>query len=247
MLRRHLPPGVEARLKGQAEIWQRMARYGDMQKRAVRARPFITISREYGCMAYRLGERLAEALNAQHPESHYTVFDREALEALVADDAIRHDVINSLSERTRGVIEDWVRRLIADTRPESRIYRHLAETLCSIAAGGDAIIIGRGGAAITRQMPGGIHVRLIAPIEWRIQNLRNYPGRAGEANREFVKQADREREQFVRKYLGVDPTDPSLYHLILNNRLLDVGDQVAAIAATVRRRVADAVPDLVRI
>lgn len=238
MARRPLPAGVEGRLKAQAEIWHRLAARAELEKHPARSRPFVTISREYGCMAYRLGERLADKLNGQHPDMHFAVYDREALEVLVEDEAVRHDVINSLSERTRGVIEDWVRQLIPDTRPESRVYRHLAETLCSIATTGEAIIIGRGGAAITRQLSGGVHVRLVAPMEWRVENLRRYQERAGEASREFVKQADREREQFVRKYVGVDPTDPTLYHLVLNNQLLDVDDQVAAIAALIRQKVA---------
>ena len=36
---------------------------------------------------------------------------------------------------------------------------------------GNVVIIGRGGMAVTRHLPLGIHIRLFAPTEWRIKNL----------------------------------------------------------------------------
>jgi cytidylate kinase len=119
------------------------------------------------------------------------------------------------------------------------VFHSLARTLCTIASLGQAILVGRGGFAITRKIPDGIHVRLIASIEWRIENLRGYPGRAHEANTRFVKQADRERESFVGKYLGVDPGDPGLYHLVLNNEMLTVDEQAELIAGLVVGRYGD--------
>lgn len=231
-----LPASVEMRLKAQMEIWHRLAMSDEREKQAIQPAPFVTISRQYGCMAYSLADCLAQRLNAEFPEWDFTIYDRKILEMMVDDERCTAEVINSLSERTRGVIEDWVGHLLAGRPPEIRVYHHLATTLCSIAALGQAILIGRGGAAITRKIPTGIHVRLIAPIDWRIENLRNYPDRANETRIEVVKQADKERENFVRKYLGVEVNDPELYHLIMNNQFLTMEEQVEIIVKLVQEK-----------
>ena len=236
MAKSFLPAGVETRLKAQREIWHRLAMSDEREKQAAQSAPFVTISRQYGCMAYALADCLAQRLNAEFPEWNFTIYDRKTLEMMVEHEPITADVINSLSERTRGVIEDWVGHLLAERPPDIRVFHRLATTLCSIAALGQAILVGRGGAAITRKIPTGIHVRLIAPIDWRIENMRNYPERASKASMEIVKQADKERESFVRKYLGVDVNDPGLYHLVMNNQFLTMEEQMEIIVKLVQEK-----------
>lgn len=231
-----LPPGVENRLRAQVEFQRRLARLVEERERVPQALPFITISRQYGCMAYALAERLAQRLDAEFPGWSFTIYDRKILEVLAQRESFTADVIDSLSARTRGAIEEWADFLIADRPSEVQVLRHLVRTLCSVAALGQAILIGRGSAVITRKLPAGIHLRLIAPIEWRVENLKRYPERAHEAKVEFVKKADRERERFTRKYLGVDANDPELYHLTLNNQFLAMDEQVEIVAAMVRAK-----------
>ena len=231
-----LPASVESRLKGQEELWHRLAVRDEGEKQVTKPAPFVTISRQYGCMAYALAERLAERLNAEFPEWDFSIYDREALEGMTEHETIAADVMSNFSERTRGVVDDLVGELIAKRPPETRVFRHLARTLCSVAALGQAILVGRGGAAITRKIPTGIHVRLVAPIDWRVENMRNYPDRAAQASVAMVKQADRERESFVQKYLGVNVNDPGLYHLILNNQLLTMEEKVEVIVKLVQER-----------
>ena len=227
---------VEMRLKAQREVWHHLALRNEKEKQAIQPAPFITISRQFGCIAYALADCLAQRLNAEFPEWDFTIYDRKILEMMVEHESIKADVINSLSERTRGVIEDWIGHLLSGKPPEIRVFNHLAKTLCGIASLGQAIIVGRGGAAITRKFPKGIHICLIAPIDWRIENLRNYPDRASKARMEIVKQADKERESFVKKYLDVDANDPELYHLVMNNQFLTIEEQVEIIVKLVQEK-----------
>ena len=129
-----LPASVEMRLKAQREIWHRLAMSDEREKQAVQPASFVTISRQYGCMAYGLADCLAQRLNAEFPEWKFTIYDRKLLKVMADDERCTADVINSLSERTRGVIEDWVGPLLAGRPPEIRVFHRLAKTLCSIAA-----------------------------------------------------------------------------------------------------------------
>ena len=40
----------------------------------------------------------------------------------------------------------------------------------------------------------------------------------------------------MRKYLGVDVTDPELYHLIMNNQLLPLEEQAGIVVQLVREK-----------
>lgn len=234
MARPHLPANVQRRLKAQQELLDRFAAY-TLPPDEVPG-PFITLSRQYGCRAFDLAERLADRLNLTVPGWRYTVIDPKAIGDPEIGLRLGETIVNGLSERTRGLVEDWIGQLLARRPAEARVFGHLARTLCTIAARGQVIIIGRGGAAITRKVPNGVHLRIVAPLAWRVENLSRLPERPEEASTTFVRQADRERESFVRKYLGLDVNDPDLYDLILNASRLSVDEQVAVIAGLISSR-----------
>lgn len=232
MARTHLPPSIQRRMQAQQEVLERLASYEEPAGAA--PAPFVTISRQYGCGAFAIAERLADRLNRDGPGWRFSVIDPKALEA--SETEIGERIIEGLSERTRSTIEDWIGQLVARRPPEVRVFSHLARSLCSIAARGETILIGRGGAAITRRLTNGVHIRLVAPLAWRISHLKQLPDRAHEAIPSFIRQADRERESFVRKYLGVDINDPDLYDLTLNARRVSEDEQVDLIVRLVLLR-----------
>lgn len=207
MARATLPVNVERRLHAQSEIRATLDRL-ERQRETETQAPFVTLSRQYGCNAYELAESLAERLTITVPATEYTVYDRKTVEMLAEEESVG-SFVDTLNERSRGMIEDWVAHMMVDRPPDIRVFKHLAETVCSIASLGQSIIVGRGGAAITSRIPNGIHVRLVAPLEWRIENLKGrYPDQ--ESTAKEVERADKEREGFVQRYMGVDVTDPQL-------------------------------------
>ncbi|MBT3342308.1 MAG: cytidylate kinase-like family protein [Gemmatimonadetes bacterium] len=236
MARTILPASVENRLKGQADVWRRMALHRESEKSSRRTAPFITISRQYGCSAFDLGQALAQRLRSLYPHWEYTVYDRRILEVLAERENISADMVASMSEGSRSVVTHWVDDLIGAKPADVTVFRRLASTMCSIAALGASILVGRGGSVITRGIPGGLHIRLIAPLAWRVARLQQTDHEA-EATPSFVEQADRGREQFVERFLHADANDPQLYHLTLNNQRLSLEEQAEAVTALVQQRV----------
>lgn len=236
MARTILPASVEHRLKAQADAWHRLAQRREAEKQSVRTAPFITISRQYGCSAFDLGHSLAQRLQRLFPHRDYHVYDRRTLEVLAERDKVSADMMASLPEARRDAVSQWIDGLVASRTDDIATFRQLVTTMCAIAALGGAIIVGRGGSVITRGVPGGLHVRLIAPQAWRVARLQQTDGEA-EATPSFVEHADEERERFLDERLGADARDPQLYHLTLNNQLLSTEEQAGAITAMVRQRV----------
>jgi cytidylate kinase len=68
------------------------------------------------------------------------------------------------------------------------------------AQAGKVIIVGRGGAAITRNLSTGIHIRLRAPISYRLSNMIERKGLSREQAFALLSQVDLKRFKLQRDY-----------------------------------------------
>lgn len=228
MNRLELLPSMDARLRGQAERWRRKAHLSTPTE--LEACPFITISRQYGCPAFAVANELAERLNTRLNRDEWAVYDRKLIEWITSHHAIEEDLLHSLNERSRNELEDWVVSLLGGRPSQWNVFQRLARATRSLALNGRSILIGRGGGMISRDLPGGVHVRIIAPFEWRLEALRKeWPSRAENLTLEELRRLDKEREGFIRKFLNVDPNDAAQYDLVLNASRLSVTQQADAI------------------
>lgn len=236
MAKSPLPPAIERRMRARIQIWQRLANKDERDRQAEQKPPFLTISRQFGCTAFELSKALAAGLETIFPEVSFEVYDRKLLELLADDDEMLSEMVNSFSKRTKTEMNDWLDSTFSGKPPELKVYRHLARTQVTLASAGSCILIGRGGALTTRHLKNGIHIRMIAPINWRIEELKKIPERRDSTTRDVVERYDREREGFVRKYMGIDITDPVNYDLVLNNEKLTTNEQASLVISLVKSR-----------
>ncbi|MFH0761762.1 MAG: cytidylate kinase family protein [Bacteroidota bacterium] len=67
---------------------------------------------------------------------------------------------------------------------------------------GHVVIVGRAGVALTRHIPLSIHIRLIAPIEWRIKSISDMYNLSREESIKMIALKDENRRKFLEYYLG---------------------------------------------
>ena len=73
-----------------------------------------------------------------------------------------------------------------------------------------------------KDLPGVLHIRIIAPFDVRIQRIID-KGKGGEKQAaEILRRSDRNSAGFIRAYFDVDWDDQTLYDLIINTRKLSV-------------------------
>ena len=80
------------------------------------------------------------------------------------------------------------------------------------------VIVGRGGQVLLRGIPGILHVRIIAPLQDRIQRLMAESGESEKELSRILKQSDRESGGFLRAFLDADWENPELYDLTISTR-----------------------------
>ena len=179
---------------------------------------FVTISREGGAGGRAIGQRLVERLNQLDPgEEPWTLWDGALVEKVSADHHIAAELVESLGDTHHGWMEEFLRSLsqVGDI-DEAKIYRRVAVTIRALAHRGRAVIVGRGGMHITRQMPGGVHIRLVATFENRVAFMMRQHGMAHEAAAEHVRELDRNRQAFYRRYWPKAVLDEDVFTLTLN-------------------------------
>ena len=117
-------------------------------------------------------------------------------------------------------------------KSDRKIRNTIAQVIRNMACEGHVVIVGRGGVAITHDIPKSLHIMLEAPLEWRSLRIsEKYNISQEEARKECI-EIDKKRQQF-REYFQGKNTDYTTYDLKLNCMTLSVEEIVKIIIKAV--------------
>jgi cytidylate kinase len=186
-------------------------------------RPFVTISREAGAGGRTIGSLLVTRLNELDlGEPPWSLWDKDLVEKVAQEHHISKELIESLESSHKPWMQEFLSTLSMQVDPDDvRIYRMVAATIRALAQRGRVVVVGRGGAFITRQMPGGIHLRLIAPRDFRVAAMAEQLKLTREAAGEHVRQLDHQRDMFYKRYWPKDACTPDAFTLTINTANTD--------------------------
>jgi len=200
----------------------------------IRLGPVITISREYGCPAKRIAGLLSSELNRIESESfskyRWQWIGKEILDASAKELNVKSDMVKRIvNKEEMGVVDDIVMSLSHKHYPgDLRIKKKLGEVIRSFSEHGHVIIVGRGGVSIANNIPDSLHIRLQAPLEWRINTVsKNQMITLVEAKRK-IHQIDMQRE-LIREFFEGRKVDNSCFDIIINYQRLDEDDIISTI------------------
>lgn len=224
---------VESRVSHLVESFSRL-----QKRRRDRPRPFITIAREYGCDAYELAEGLCERINREYrADPPWAVYDRRLVERVAEDMQIAGQMVRSMTTEHRTAFEQFLDSMVLNIPPTDIIYRRTARLIRGVAWHGNAVIVGRGGVFLCRDLAPGFHIGLVAPATWRIQHLVAagvFPDTATGMRR--LEALDREREQFYRKYFDIEIGCARSFDLVINNASFTPREMADLAMAALRAR-----------
>ena len=206
------------------------------EKRSVN--PFVTISRQTGAYGLTIARDLCEYLqkNEKRPDCFWAGFDKELIAKVVEEHHLPEKVLPYLSETTISEIQDIMEELF-DVHPSQYTLVHkTGETILHLAQLGYAVIVGMASNIITAKLPGGVHIRLIGPLETRVKRVQEYYQMDGKKAMEFLLVEDQNRKNYVKKYFGKDVDDPSLYDMVINTGGLKPQEIVQVVGEFVLKR-----------
>ena len=199
------------------------------------ARRAVTISRQAGCGAVIIAERLAQYLqrHTRHATAKWTVFDRELMDKVLADHDLPKYLKKFLPEDRTSQIEDALADLFGVHPPTRTVVQQTSETLLQLAGIGCAIIVGRAGNIVTANLPDVLHVRLVAPLEDRIERICRDDNKTPDEARRFCIEEEQARARYVKTYFHADVDDAMLYHMVINTSRVGLENSVRIIGNAV--------------
>lgn len=119
---------------------------------------------------------------------------------------------------------------------EFKVYRRVAITIRALVNGGHAVIVGRGGAFLTAYQPGGIHIRLVAPLAHRVAHTAERDGLSQKQAAGKVAETERNREAFYRRHWPGRPVGPEAFTITFNSAQLTAEEMVDCVLPLIHSR-----------
>ncbi len=207
----------------------------EFNERKLRGGPFITISRETGVPEALIYEKLLKYLQRIYGEKKWRFFDKELIDKILNEHNLPKYFEDMLIEDKYSVVKSFASQMLGTGADIWSLFRKVRTTIMHLAEAGYVIIIGRGANIITSKLKNGLHVRLIAPIQNRI----NYISKCLEIDKDealkYIKKEDQRRKIFLQTYYNRNVEDASFYHMIINTDYTGIEGSAKLIAVTVKQ------------
>ena len=150
-----------------------------------------------------------------------------------------------------GVSQDDLRTAIEEPptflgpSPQTR-YRYLAfiqAALTEEARRGKTIYHGLAAHLLLGKAPHVLRVRIIAPMEFRIDQVQNQQRRTRKEAVAYIKKIDEDRRRWTKFLYEVDWTDASLYDLVINLEQMSVQEACTIIFSASQLKCFEFTPD----
>jgi hypothetical protein len=164
-------------------------------------KPAITISRQTGAGAVTVAHLVAEQLDIDcqgEPPWPWAVFDRNLASKILEDHNLSTKVEQSMPEDTRFPLTDALEGLLGLHPITWTLKEYAKETIRRLATKGNVILVGRGGAIVTASLPGILHVRLMAPFDFRVRHFAEFYQTTAEKATHLIREKDEGRRRYVQ-------------------------------------------------
>jgi len=180
----------------------------------------ITVSRQLGSLGTEIAQKVAEVLQ-------YEFVDKEKIGKALAAHGLPEPELDKFDEKKPPLWDSL--------QLQRRKFLHfLQAVIYDYARKGRVVVVGRGGQVLLRDMPGTLHLRIVAPFDTR---LRRFLGEMGGDERQaarVLRRSDRDSAGFLRSFFDVDWGDPALYDLVISSQKVSVDAAVQIILESLR-------------
>lgn len=179
----------------------------------------VTISRQKGSLGYEIARALADKID-------YDYVGKTKLSEAMADGGLPRPEFDKFDGKGPSIWQSMFNQ-------KKKFTFLLRAAIYEYAGKGDVVILGQGGQALLKDIPGTLHVRIVAPLKVRTKRLMDLEGCGERIAAQLLVQADRDASAYTRSFFDVDWDDSSLYNLLINTRTMTVETASALIIAAI--------------
>ena len=180
----------------------------------------ITISRQLGSLGTTLGRQVSARLG-------YRLVHRELINQAAH--------LAGAPDMALVTIDELGLLGIEPDESQQRAYLESVQTVIKdLAVAGNVIIVGRAGQAILQDHSNALHLRVVAPMERRVQRIVKAHGISLKAAKAQIEDSDLFRANYLRRYYNIGWDDPSRYHLVINTGHITLETSAEVVCTAVR-------------
>ncbi len=203
--------------------------------------PVVTIAREFGCpsreIAIELADRLNQIKSSKAKKIEWRYITKEILFESARELKLDPSEIEYVFKYEKKSFFDEI--LSSQSRKyyhsDRKIRRTIARVIRNMASEGNVIIVGRGGVAVTRDIERSLHIKLEAPIEWRVLRVAERHCLSEKDARKMAMEVDKKRME-LRDYYHGKGTDYSRFDVRYNCMTLSINEISESIVYLLRVR-----------
>jgi cytidylate kinase len=170
----------------------------------------IAMTREIGSLGTHVAAGLASALELRVIDSEIVLND------VAGSLGVEQSTVQNYLAGSASIFERWQIN-------KRKLSRYTSEQILSLAQQGNVLIRGWGAAALFREIPQVLSVRVCAPMMFRERVLKERLGvNDSDAIREEIQRYDAAHASTLRASFNLDGEDARLYHIVLNTGLVPI-------------------------
>src|SRR5664280_385473 len=201
--------------------------------------PVITISRLTGCDARQVAAILADDLNHKFGINKWKWVDKDIIYAIAKE-------LNTDTQRVenfyKGIelsnISEMIMAFSGGFVSDLRVKKAIRDVVLSMCKEGHIILVGRGGVSIAHEIADAIHIRLIAPFYWRVENVMKKKNMKIETAEKFVLDTDEKRFNLIHSFLEKKPMNIDyLFDATINRKSFSIPDIADMILSMYEKKI----------
>ena len=121
-------------------------------------------------------------------------------------------------------------------KSDKRIKKTVTDVIRSFAEDGFCIIVGRGGNIIASGIKNSLHVRMVAPLDYRIETIMQKHKCNQMEAREFIDKVEKERYAYRHNVMNNSSKGPEIFDLTINCASFDKDMTIRLIHKAVKEK-----------
>ena len=220
-------------------------RESSLKKSGVEEGPVITISRLTGCDARQVAENVVDNLNRRNNFGKWKWVDKDIIYDIAKE-------LNTNTERVenfyRGIelsnMSEMIMAFSGGFVSDLRVKKAIKDVVLSICKDGHIVLVGRGGVSIAHNIADSLHIRLIAPFYWRVENVMKKKQMDIEKAEEYVVDTDEKRHNLITTFLEKKSVNIDyLFDATINRQSFSINDIAEIIVSMYERKIGRQMPE----
>lgn len=180
-----------------------------------KSEPFLTISRQTGCNGSGIAADLIRELKKY--DKGWKFINKEILEESANKLKMEPSRIRYVFETKEKTHADDVISALSSRyyKSDKAVRKTITQVLRHYSEKGKVVIVGRAGIATTNDLPGGIHIRLVAPYDWRVSSLKRRKSFEDIPVKKFIMEHDKKKRKLIEDFCGKNINE-ILFDLTIN-------------------------------